>query len=87
MAVEDRVALAMSGLLGQCFSFLFGGPKEMFTAESFHGSLCTVARRAGLSRMSDRSQITYDDVANLDETALRSRWQEWAKQEMHRRCV
>lgn len=88
MATEDaRVAMTLSGLLGQCFSFLYGEPKHMFTAESFHGCLCTFARRAGLFKLIDQNAITYENVADLDEEALEARWQEWARREMLRRVA
>lgn len=88
MATEDaRVAMTLSGLLGQCFSFLYGEPKHMFTAESFHGCLCTFARRAGLFKLIDRNNITYDNVADLDDEALEARWRAWARREMLRRVA
>lgn len=88
MATEDaRVAMTLSGLLGQCFSFLYGEPKHMFTAESFHGCLCTFARRAGLFKLIDQNAVTYDNVASLDDDALEARWQEWARREMLRRVA
>lgn len=88
MATEEaRVAMTLSGLLGQCFSFLYGEPKHMFTAESFHGCLCTFGRRAGLFKLIDQNYITYDMIADLDEEALEARWQEWARREMLRRVA
>lgn len=88
MATEDaRVAMTLSGLLGQCFSFLYGQPKHMFTAESFHGCLCTFARRAGLFKLIEQNSITYENVADLDGDALEVRWQEWARREMLRRVA
>lgn len=88
MATEHaRVAMTLSGLLGQCFSFLYGQPKHMFTAESFHGCLCTFARRAGMFKLIDKNAITYEAVADLDEDALEVRWQEWARRETLRRVA
>lgn len=88
MATEHaRVAMTLSGLLGQCFSFLYGEPKHMFTAESFHGCLCTFARRAGLFKLIDKNAISYENVADLDEDALEARWQEWSRREMLRRVA
>lgn len=88
MATEEaRISMTLSGLLGQCFSFLYGQPKHMFTAESFHGCLVTFARRAGLYRLIDQNKITYDHVANLSDQALEDRWRGWARREMLRRVV
>lgn len=86
MATEAmRIAVTISATLGQCFSFLYGQPKQMLTAESYHGSLCTFARRSGMLKVMKRNAVSYGDVADLDHQALRRRWQEWGLQEMLRR--
>lgn len=81
---ESRVAVMLSALLGQCFSFLYGQPKQMLTAESFHGSLSTKARRSGLSKQLQRNPIPDLDV---EPDKLQKRWREWAKQETLRRLT
>ena len=80
---ESRVAVMLSALLGQCFSFLYGQPKQMLTAESFHGSLSTKARRSGLAKL-QRNPIPDLDV---ESDKLKKRWREWAKQETLRRLT
>lgn len=82
---ETRLAVTLSALLGQCFSFLYGKPKHMLTAESFHGTLCTMARRNGLSKTIKPNPITYSQVENLDPARLRRKWREWGQQETLRR--
>jgi hypothetical protein len=86
MATEaSRITVMQSALLGQCFSFLYGQPKQMLTAESFHGSLCTKARRSGLAKELKRNTITFDEVRDLDGDRLRKRWRDWGRQETLRR--
>lgn len=82
---EMRLDVNLSALLGQCFSFLYGTPKHMLTAESFHGTLCTMARRNGLSKTIKRNPITYNQVEHLDPVHLKRKWREWAQQETLRR--
>ncbi len=80
-----RADVNLSALLGQCFSFLYGKPKHMFTAESFHAMLCTMARRNGLSGSVKGNPVTYAHVENLDGARLRRKWREWGHQESLRR--
>ncbi len=88
MATEaTRIAVTLSALLGQCFSFLYGQPKQMLTAESCHGILCTMARRSGLLKVMKRNPISYDVIRDLDPEALEQRWREWGHREMLRRQV
>jgi len=82
---ESRVAVMLSALLGQCFSFLYGKPKQMLTAESFHGSLSTKARRSGLAKQLERNPISADQLDNLDPARLKKRWREWGRHETLRR--
>ena len=86
MAKESsRIAVTFSALLGQCFSFLYGQPKQMLTAETFHGSLCTMARRSGLLKVSRRNPISFDDIKHAAPVDLEQSWHEWGRQEMLRR--
>lgn len=82
---EMRLDVNLSALLGQCFSFLYGKPKHMLTAESFHGTLCTMARRNGLTKKIKPNPVTYEQVANLDAVRLQRKWREWGQQETLRR--
>lgn len=83
-----RVAVTLSALLGQCFSFLYGQPKQMLTAEAFHGTLCTMARRSGLLKAAAQDNpISSQDISSLDDQALQQTWREWSRYEMLRRCV
>ena len=87
MATEaTRVAVTLSALLGQCFSFLFGQPKQMLTAEAFHGTLCTMARRSGLVKVAAQNNpISGESLGRLDNEELEETWREWGRQEMLRR--
>ena len=80
-----RVAVVLSGMLGQSFGFLFGQPKQMFTAEIYHGSLCSVARRSGFLKVDKENRISFRDVEALDNQSLQQKWQEWGHYEMLRR--
>lgn len=86
MASEElRLAVNLSSLLGQCFSFLYGKPKQMLTADFFHGTLCAMARRNGLSRQIRENPISSKDVEHLDHYSLERRWRQWGRQETFRR--
>ncbi|BEJ16607.1 hypothetical protein CspHIS471_0600080 [Cutaneotrichosporon sp. HIS471] len=82
---EMRLNVNLSALLGQCFSFLYGKPKHMFTAESFHALLCSMARRNGLSGTLKSNPISYANVEHLDSVCLKRKWREWGHQETLRR--
>ena len=86
MATEtNRVAVTLSALLGQCFSFLYGQPKTQLTAEFFHGTLCSMARRGGFLGLMRESPITYADVKHLQGADLERVWRDWGRREMLRR--
>lgn len=86
MATEStRLSVTVSALLGQCFSFLYGKPKQMLTAESFHGTVCTMARRSGMLKAMKQDPISYDDIGDLDPQILQERWRAWGRHEMLRR--
>lgn len=59
----------------------------MLTAESFHGTLCGMARRNGLFTKIAPNPVTYELVQDLEGEALERRWKQWARQETFRRCV
>ena len=88
MASEStRVGICLGALLGQSFSFLYGRPRQMLTAESYHGTICSLARRSGLLGLVRRGQTTYDDIGNDASESLEERWRTWGTQEMLKRSA
>ena len=88
MATESaRIAATLGALLGQSFSILSGQPKFALTAESFHGTVCTFARRTGLVKLMEKRPILYEDVKDSNAAILAEQWHDWAKQEVLRRYV
>lgn len=84
-SVDTRLDATLSALIGQCFSFLHGRPREMLTAESFHETVCGMARRSGLFPKIEPNPITFDMVRDLEGEALNQRWRQWGRQETLRR--
>lgn len=88
MASDDtRLDATLSALIGQSFSFLHGCPREMLTAESFHETVCSMARRSGLFPKINPNPITFEMVQDLEGDTLLRRWRQWGRQETFRRCV
>jgi hypothetical protein len=82
---KERISVTLSGFLGQCFSFLYGKPKQMLTAEGFHGCLITFARRTGPRNLAKTDNIPTHDLASLDSTSVEVYWRIWAETESLRR--
>jgi len=88
MATEtSRIAICISALLGQSFSFLYGQPRQMLTAELYHGTMGSLFRRSGLLGLMTRRPISFDEVDHLTPEGLEQRWRIWARQEMLKRSV
>ena len=86
MATEtNRVAVTLSALLGQSFSFLYGQPKTQLTAEFFHGTLCSMARRSGFLGLMRENPISYTEVRDLNSQDLERVWRDWGRRETLRR--
>ena len=82
-----RIAICLGALLGQSFSFLYGRPRQMLTAEAYHGTLCSLARRSGLLGLVSQGHPTYDDIGNSGSELLEHKWRTWGRQEMLKRSV
>lgn len=85
---SSRIEFAMAGVIGQTFCLLHGSPAELLTAEAFHGGVCNLVRRSGIT-VSKENLAPPIHLGTLDISGapLVQAWEQWASVESLHRCV
>ncbi|KIW19412.1 hypothetical protein PV08_03707 [Exophiala spinifera] len=75
--LSDALSLIQASLIVQTFSMLSGTPANLLLAQSFHGTIITLARRSGVF-LSERSETCNNDV---HDQGLDISWRRWVQEE------